>query len=117
MMTRAVCRMLIGRESELTRLEGALLAACRGEGGVVVLSGDAGISKTRLATELRQRANKIGAAVMDGGCSESELALPYPPFIEAIANYLETANLTVLAQSLGWAGGPVARRGLFWADS
>src|SRR5579864_5627186 len=104
MITRAVCRTLIGREPEVTRLEDALLAACRGDGGVVVLAGEAGIGKSRLASELRRRADKIGAAVLEGSCSEAELALPYLPFIEAIGNYLETVDVAPIAERLGAAG-------------
>lgn len=103
MITRAVCRTLIGREAELTRLEDALLRACRGEGSVVVLAGEAGMGKSRLATELAHRAQTLGAAVMQGSCSEADLALPYLPFLEAIGNYLQTADLGSLAERLGAA--------------
>jgi predicted ATPase len=75
-ITKAVCRTLIGREAELTRLEDALLGACRAEGGVVVLACEAGMGKSRLATELAHRAEKLGAAVMQGSCSAADLALP-----------------------------------------
>jgi len=100
-ITRAVCRILVGREEELSRLEDALLAACRGEGSVVVLAGDAGIGKTRLCAELATRAERIGATVMEGSCSEAELALPYLPFLEAIGNHLSTDGAAKLREGLG----------------
>ena len=80
MITRAVCRILVGREDELSTLEDALLAACRGEGSVVVLAGDAGMGKSRLCSELSDRAERIGATVMEGSCSEADIALPVPAF-------------------------------------
>ncbi len=46
---------LIGRERELEELNGAWQAAVRGSGGAALIQGDAGIGKTRLATELRHR--------------------------------------------------------------
>src|SRR5258708_10832825 len=92
MITRAVCRVLVGREDELSTLEDALLAACRGEGSVVVLSGDAGMGKSRLCRELADRAEKIGATVLEGSCSEADLALPYLPFLEAIRNHLASGE-------------------------
>jgi class 3 adenylate cyclase len=101
LITRAVCRVLVGREEELSILEDALLAACRGEGSVVVLAGDAGMGKSRLCTELRTRAEKIGATVMEGSCSEADLALPYLPFLEAIGNHLSTGGSADLRQRLG----------------
>jgi class 3 adenylate cyclase len=100
-ITRAVCKILVGREDELSTLEDALLAACRGEGSVVVLAGDAGMGKTRLCAELAARAEKIGATVMEGSCSEAELALPYLPFLEAISNHLATGESAKLRQGLG----------------
>jgi predicted ATPase len=78
---RALCPVLVGREKELTELEDALLAAIRGEGRMVLVAGDAGIGKTRLATELGVRARGIGATVLSGGCSEAPLSLPYLPFL------------------------------------
>jgi predicted ATPase len=75
---RVLCPILIGREEELSGLEDALLSANRAEGQVVLLAGDAGMGKTRLASELRERALRQGMTVVLGGCSEAELALPYP---------------------------------------
>ena len=101
MITRAVCRILVGREEELSTLEDALLAACRGEGSVVVLAGDAGMGKSRLCTELADRAERIGATVLEGSCSEADIALPYLPFLEAIGNYLSTGESAKVRERLG----------------
>ena len=100
-MQRALCPVLIGREKELSELEDALLAANRGEGQVVVLAGDAGMGKTRLATELQRRARRLSMSVLWGGCSEAELALPYLPFLEAIGNFLAGADIEDLRTRLG----------------
>ena len=100
---RTLCPILVGREKELSVLEDALLAAQRGEGQVVILAGEAGLGKTRLATELQRRALKGGSAVMWGGCSEAELSLAYLPFLEAIGNYLSTADLDSIRVKLGLA--------------
>jgi class 3 adenylate cyclase len=98
---RALCPVLIGRDEQLSQLEDALLAAHRGEGQVVLLGGEAGMGKTRLASELQKRALKSGTTVMWGGCSEAELALPYLPFLEAIGNYLRNADLKAVREQLG----------------
>ena len=81
MVERALCPVLVGRGNELSVLEDALLAANRGQGSVVALAGDAGLGKTRLATELEHRARAIGAEVLSGGCSEADLSLPYLPLL------------------------------------
>ena len=91
----------VGRERELTDLEDALLAAIGGEGRMMLLAGDAGMGKTRLATELGERARGIGAIVLAGGCSEADLALPYLPFLEALGNYVAQVDLKALRQRLG----------------
>ena len=101
MITRAVCRILVGREDELSTLEDALLGACRGEGSVVVLAGDAGMGKSRLCAELSERAERIGATVLEGSCSEADIALPYLPFLEAIGNYLSTSESALVRERLG----------------
>ena len=101
MITRAVCPVLVGREAEVSTLEDALLAACRGEGSVVVLTGDAGMGKTRLAAEVARRARTIRATVIEGACSEAELAMPYLPFLEGIGRYLAMADVERLGERLG----------------
>src|SRR2546423_1625478 len=102
-MDRALCPVLVGRERELSLLEDALLAAHRGGGQVVVIGGEAGVGKTRLAMELQERARRVGTAVMVGTTSEADVALPYLPFIEAIGNYLAGADLDRIKLQLGAA--------------
>ncbi len=102
-LARVLCPIVVGRESELSSLEDALLAALRGDGGVVIIGGEAGMGKTRLVSELVNRAQRLRCAVMSGACSEAELSLPYLPFLEAIGNRLTTENLDELRQRLGAA--------------
>ncbi len=94
MVERVVSPVLVGREEELAVLEGALLATGRFESRFVILAGEAGIGKTRLATELARQARRLDAEVLWGSCSEAELALPYLPFVEAIGNFLGTESGT-----------------------
>ncbi|MGH3450963.1 MAG: BREX system ATP-binding domain-containing protein, partial [Haloechinothrix sp.] len=55
---------LVGRHAELGQLRAALARAARGEACGVVVSGDAGVGKTRLITELAERAESEGALVL-----------------------------------------------------
>src|SRR2546421_138188 len=100
-MIRALCPVLVGRERELSQLEDALLAAYRGEGQVVALSGDAGVGKTRLRGGLEQRPRRAGTVVLVGTNPEADLSLPYLPFVEAIGNYLATADLEAIKLRVG----------------
>jgi class 3 adenylate cyclase/tetratricopeptide (TPR) repeat protein len=100
-MQRALSPILVGREHELGVLEDTLLAASRGDARVALITGEAGMGKTRLAEEIINRARKIGFEVLTGACSEAELALPYLPFVEAIGNYLGRSDLEALRERLG----------------
>jgi class 3 adenylate cyclase len=101
MLERVLSPVLVGRQEELSDLEDALLSANRGDGRFVLLAGEAGIGKTRLATELTRRASKLGCGVLWGSCSEVELSLPYLPFVEAIGNALSEHDLGEVRAELG----------------
>src|SRR5262245_48367165 len=92
---------LIGRQEEVSSLEDALLAAKHGDGRFVLLAGEAGIGKTRLATELARSARKLGFTTLWGRCSEVDLSLPYLPFVEALGNELGERDLDALRSDLG----------------
>jgi class 3 adenylate cyclase len=108
-LSRVLCPTLVGRDAELSTLEDALLAALRGDGGVVIVGGEAGMGKTRLVNAVAMRARRLGCVVISGGCSEAELSLPYLPFLEAIGNYLATADVTALRDRLGPAAEELAQ--------
>ncbi|TMB45355.1 MAG: hypothetical protein E6J53_06405 [Chloroflexi bacterium] len=108
-VARVLCPTLVGRDTELSRLEDSLLAALRGDGGVVIVGGEAGMGKTRLVSALAMRARRLGSVVISGGCSEAELSLPYLPFLEAIGNYLATTDIAALRERLGSAAEELAQ--------
>src|SRR5919198_495431 len=84
MLERVLCPTLVGRDEQLFVLEDALFAAHRGESRFVALSGEAGMGKTRLATELAKQAQRLGWEVLWGACSEAELPLPYLPIVAGL---------------------------------
>ena len=106
---------LVGRVEELDRLAGLVgLGTPAPEvdadhrQGAVLLAGDAGVGKTRLLAELRDRAEAEGWRVMVGHCLDfGESALPYLPFSEAFGRL--AAESPTLATSLVAAGPGVAR--------
>jgi class 3 adenylate cyclase len=106
---RVVSPVVVGREEQMSTLEDALLAANRGEGRLVALAGEAGMGKTRLVTELVHRARKLGFQTLWGSCAETELSLPYLPFLEAIGNYLSEGDLEALMVALGPARSELAQ--------
>ncbi len=74
---------LVGRAEEIDRLAD-LTGLGRDPGGAVVLGGDAGVGKSRLLAELRERVLRAGWQVLVGHCLDfGDSALPYLPFSEA----------------------------------
>ena len=53
----------------------------------MLLAGEPGIGKTRLATEVARRAHAEGATVLYGR-SDAESLVPYQPFIAALEHYV-----------------------------
>jgi DNA-binding CsgD family transcriptional regulator/tetratricopeptide (TPR) repeat protein len=77
--------VFVGRERELGQLGRALDAARTGSGTAVLVAGEAGIGKTRLASELAARARDAGFEVLLGRAIDLVgTELPYQPFVEAL---------------------------------
>jgi len=78
--------LLAGREKELLQLQRHLESATQGKGATVLISGEAGNGKTRLASEFLRVARKRGANILSGWCL-SNVAVPYFPFLEALESF------------------------------
>ena len=87
-MAKALCPIMLGRDEELGALDRALDEALAGSGALAVLTGEAGIGKSRLARELAARARGIGAAAVVGRAVPSGTATPYLPLTEALLQAL-----------------------------
>jgi tetratricopeptide (TPR) repeat protein len=109
MIERAVCPTMVGRQDELSALEDALLEVCLGRGRVVVVAGEAGVGKSRLAAELARQAARLDSTVLWGSCSEAGLAVPYLPVLEALGNHLAGTDVTALRARLGPAARELGR--------
>ena len=75
---------LVGREAELSHLLAMLESAASGRPVVTLISGDAGVGKTRLVSELAARARVGGFTVLSGRCAELGDAVPYLPLADAL---------------------------------
>jgi DNA-binding CsgD family transcriptional regulator/tetratricopeptide (TPR) repeat protein len=77
--------VFVGRVRELEQLERALDATRSGSGTTVLVPGEAGIGKTRLASELARRARDAGFEVLLGRSLDLVgTELPYQPLVEAL---------------------------------
>jgi DNA-binding CsgD family transcriptional regulator len=121
--------VFVGRVAELDRLERALHAAAAGSGSTVLVGGEAGIGKTRLASELATRARGAGFEVLVGRCLDLVgTELPLQPFAEALrplgelpsaASQLRLFEETLALLAKRAAADPVllVLEDLHWADA
>jgi DNA-binding CsgD family transcriptional regulator len=75
---------LVGRAAELGRMLELLAEAQSGQSVVVLVSGDAGVGKTRLVTEFAAEAAGRGFTVLSGRCAELADTVPYLPLADAL---------------------------------
>jgi len=85
---------LVGRPHELAILLGAYEQA-NTRGQMVIVEGEAGIGKTRLAEELLQHARGLGAGVLTARCYEGEVALAYGPFTSLLRSAATSQSAAV----------------------
>jgi hypothetical protein len=83
---------LVGRAAAFSQLVGGFQQARQGQPRAVLVVGEAGIGKTRLATEFVAWARAQGAEVLSGQAFEMGGRLPYQPLVEAIRPRLEAEN-------------------------
>ncbi|MGD1992076.1 MAG: AAA family ATPase [Anaerolineae bacterium] len=100
---------LVGREREMRRLHDAWQEARAGHGQMVLISGEAGVGKTRLVEEFANEPRWQGARVLYGRCYEFERDLPYQPLADALQTAWPALSDGELANCPPWAMAEVAR--------
>jgi DNA-binding SARP family transcriptional activator len=83
---------LVGRTAELRSLAGAYRLASQGSTQVMVLEGEIGVGKTRVAEEFFCWATTQGADLLQGQAIETIACLPYHPLIEALRRRVDREN-------------------------
>jgi CheY-like chemotaxis protein len=82
----------IGRTRELSELRATLEGSIAGRGGCVLISGEPGIGKTRLADELANHARARGVRVVWGRCWQEDGAPAYWPWLQVLRACLESID-------------------------
>lgn len=82
---------LVAREQELQQVLQALDAVDAGTGRMVLLAGEPGVGKTRLAQEATLAARKHHWYLATGRCYEAQQKVAYYPFLEALPHAFQAA--------------------------
>jgi class 3 adenylate cyclase len=80
----------VGRDDELEVVVTAWKRATTGERRMVMVAGEPGIGKTRLAAELAARVVDHGGIALHGWCDE-DLGSPYQPWVQALSAYVRAS--------------------------
>lgn len=118
---QVLCEALIGRDDECEVIRDALSRARSRPGGLVFITGEAGIGKSRLAREAASAAGELGLKVIQGRAVPGGSQIPFRPFLEALLSEFRDSGppdlpelrpyrhaLARLAPEWGHAGGEVS---------
>ena len=90
----------VGRDREAALLRSALDSALGGQGGLALISGEAGIGKTTLAELVCDEARRNGALVLTGRCYDLTETAPFAPWIELFGAYPRDGDLPEIPHSV-----------------
>jgi len=100
------CPVLIGRQAELTALHLLIERAKSSKGQVVLLSGEAGIGKSRLVAEAKAYATAQGFLLLQGHCFPTDRSCPYAPLLDLLRSHFASQSIAEIATELKpFAGG------------
>ena len=99
----------VGREAERAELRRLLDQVAKGQGAMVMIGGEPGVGKTRLAEELMAEARERGMNALIGHCYEMEGAPPYIPYVEILEAAARMFPPDALREILGDSAPEVAK--------
>ncbi len=98
--TSTVCPVLIGREASLASFERVFEQIKSGQGKTILVSGEAGIGKSRLVAEARARVGQEQAHFLQGHCFEQDRSLPFAPLLDLLRTLLLSGSREASLRSL-----------------
>ena len=96
-----VCPVLIGRSGDVAALHVLIDQAKRGMGQVALVSGEAGIGKSRLIGEGKTYALAQGFRLLQGNCFPGDTSCPYAPLLDLLRTHYAGQSETEIATELG----------------
>lgn len=101
--------ILVGRDAQVAALQRCIEEAAGGAGQTVLVSGEAGVGKSRLVREASKRAAEAGLRVVQGNCFEPDRALPYAPFLDVLRGLLASWTDEEARRALAGTGEEMTR--------
>lgn len=95
-----VCPVLVGRLAPLEALGRALRRARAGESATILVSGEAGVGKTRLLRAATEQGRAEGSLVLQGASFEADRALPFAPLLDLVRGFATSTSPAVAAHAL-----------------
>jgi DNA-binding SARP family transcriptional activator len=92
---------LVGRDAEVARLAEAWTRAAGGACRLLLITGEAGIGKTRLADQVVHLAGATGGLVTRAGCHRVQRSLPLQPVVEALTRLVTGLPAATVRQLAG----------------
>jgi predicted ATPase len=97
-----ICPVLIGRVQDLTHFRLLVDRMKSGQGQVALLSGEAGIGKSRLVAEVKSYAAARDFLLLEGQCFQTDSRYPYAPLLDLFRAYFARFTLTSLPYTMHW---------------
>jgi predicted ATPase len=91
----------VGRHQESHQLDGILDVVQNGSGSCVLISGEAGIGKSRFLTEIRNRAAQSNFKQLIGRCFEQDRSFPFAPLIDLLRQHFPPGTADHWHNTLG----------------
>lgn len=91
------CPVLISRTHEREALHSLIDAARSGEGHVALVSGEAGIGKTRLVAEAKFEASAQEFLILQGNCFQADASYPYATLLDLLRAFTADRGAPSLA--------------------
>ncbi|HZY70151.1 MAG TPA: AAA family ATPase [Thermoplasmata archaeon] len=102
-------RPFIGRASEFGELRTLVERMAEGRGGVILIRGEPGIGKSRTIEETVRYASERGIPWIGTVCQESELAVPYAPWVHLLRELVRTLPRAAVRRAVLPGRGAVLR--------
>jgi DNA-binding CsgD family transcriptional regulator/Tfp pilus assembly protein PilF len=101
---------LVGRASQLESLHLLVEQAKRGEGHMALISGEAGIGKSRLVSEVKSYAATQGYLLLQGNCFPNDIHYPYAPLLDLLRSlYASQQNGIIVSPPTKKASTPTGK--------